>query len=164
MIMRYLHAIAVKVGWGKIKDVMIRPGSLAALTLIHDTEMSNLALVCIWEWSRITGSAVVIWGEWRGTVRSAFMGCPSDAPNKSRRACQMILPCWKGQFRQLHKRTPCNSLPGLWVFGHDQAGGWVIVGTKGQDQIDSHCISLSLHFCCWLASSGGAGGTQANTF
>jgi hypothetical protein len=44
MIMRYWKAIAVIVGWGEIKDVMIRPGGLAAASNGHTclrTEQSN---------------------------------------------------------------------------------------------------------------------------
>jgi hypothetical protein len=59
LIMGYWHAIAVKVGWGKIKDVMIGPGSLVAAMVIHVLEMSNPILVCIWEGSRITASAII---------------------------------------------------------------------------------------------------------
>jgi hypothetical protein len=40
MIMRYQKAIAVKVAWGEITDVMIRPGSLAVAMVIHVSELS----------------------------------------------------------------------------------------------------------------------------
>jgi hypothetical protein len=58
MIMRYQKAIAVKVGWGEIKDVMIRSGHLAVKTVIHVSELSNLILVYIREGLHIGSSAV----------------------------------------------------------------------------------------------------------
>jgi hypothetical protein len=53
-----MAAIAVKMGWGKIEDVVIRQGSLVVATVIHISELNNLILVCIREGSHIISSTV----------------------------------------------------------------------------------------------------------
>jgi hypothetical protein len=52
------------VGCGEIKDVMIRPGSLAVAMVIHVSELCNPILVCIIEGSHSKGSTV---GNCKGT-------------------------------------------------------------------------------------------------
>jgi hypothetical protein len=52
------HAIAVKMGGGKIKDIVIRTGSLALAMVIHVLELCNLVCVSIWERLHMWGSAI----------------------------------------------------------------------------------------------------------
>jgi hypothetical protein len=144
-------AIAVKVGWGEIKDVMIRPGGLAAAMVINVSELSNLILVCIREGSGIRGSDI---GNCKGvsqggTVRSMQIvhGLP-DSPHESRRAWWITLSCWRRNMDSNTWENASTWLPGLWVAGHDQMGGESWLGTLNVKWVTTQTPEVWLHAQC----------------
>jgi hypothetical protein len=114
MIICKWHAIAVKMGWGKIKDVVIRPGSLAVATVIYVSQLCNPSLVCIREglcsWDSAIGNGKGV----KGNLLSTYIVHGLlESPRESRRAWQITLS-W--QRRKTHSTIWENtSRWAIWV-------------------------------------------------